>query len=48
MNIPSLEKAWKLAGIALVVWLAIPLVYFGLKFISSLWGVMVMGVAIGV
>ena len=48
MNIPSLEKIWYLAGIALVVWIAIPLTYFGLKFVSSLWGVMVMGVAIGI
>ena len=42
-----MDKAWKLAGMALVVWISIPVIYFGLKFIASLWGVMVMGVAIG-
>ena len=45
--VKQLDKAWKLAGMALVVWIGIPVIYFGLKFVASLWQVMVMGVAIG-
>ena len=47
MNLPNLEKTWKLTGIAFVLWIAIPLTYFGLKFVASLWQMMIMGVAIG-
>ena len=47
MNLPTLEKTWKLAGAAFLLWLAIPVIYFGLKFVASLWQMMIMGVAIG-
>ena len=38
---------WRLAGTAFLIWVAIPLVWFGLKFIVSLWSVMILGLATG-
>ena len=47
VHLATFKEIWKLAGIAFLIWVLVPITYFGLKFVASLWQMLIMGVAIG-